>query len=53
MERGSLARDWEGGEEEFIDREQLYFRDGNAEILRLLTRGPRDERPHTLVQVNP
>lgn len=51
VERGSVARDWDAGEEELVDRDQLYIRDGNAEILRLLTRGAREDRPHTLVQV--
>lgn len=34
------------------NREQYYIRDGNAEILRLVTRGNQEERPRTLVPEN-
>lgn len=36
-------------DQEESNREQYYIRDGNAEILRLVTRGNQDERPRTLV----
>ncbi|KAL0280631.1 UNVERIFIED_CONTAM: hypothetical protein PYX00_001863 [Menopon gallinae] len=34
------------------NRDQYYIRDGNAEILRLVTRGNQEDRPNTLVEDN-
>ncbi|GJQ83212.1 hypothetical protein Trydic_g18236 [Trypoxylus dichotomus] len=36
-----------------LPRDQLYIREGNADILRLITRGNEQQRPITLVQEQP
>ncbi|XP_022919825.2 cadherin-86C [Onthophagus taurus] len=36
-----------------IPRDQLYIREGNADILRLITRGNEQQRPITLIQEQP
>ena len=59
MERGSdrgggrRSQRQENGGPENISRDQLYIREGNADILRLITRGNEQQRPVTLIQEQP